>query len=155
MGLFCLLRYGLRLQSIVNCDRLWLTCCVLNNMLLKTDGLDKNWDTGVRSDWEDENNRDRSKVTPYVISRLDRPSPRYTEDNIDDSNSYESMGTHISSQCKKYTVNNKRVVAKMTLALFKRCLVNHFDIRLKKTILYGHLDVLNNYIKLMFMYRPF
>ena len=131
-GRFCSLRYGLRFQSIVKCDQLWLTCCALHNMLLKTDGLDKSWDMGVRSDWEDMHNRDRSKVTPYAISRLNHPSPRNTDDSIDDSNTYESIGNHISAQCKKYTVNNKRVVAKMPLALFKRCLVNHFDIRFKK-----------------------
>ena len=128
---FFLLSYGLRFQSIVSCDQLWLTCCALHNMLLKTDGLDKNRDKGVRSDWEDEHNRDRSKVTPYAISRLNRPLLMYTEDTTNDSNLYESMGTHISSQCKKYTLNNKRIVAKILLALFRRCLVNHFDIRFK------------------------
>lgn len=52
-------------------------------------------------------NRDRNKVTPYEISRLNHPLPRNTEDSVDDSNTYESMGTYISSQCKKYTVNKK------------------------------------------------
>lgn len=98
-------------------------------MLLKTDVLDKNWDRGVISDREDMHNIERIKVTPYAISRLNHPSPRITEDSVDVSNTYESICTHISSQCKNYTVNNKRVIAKIPLALFQMCLVNHFDIR--------------------------
>ena len=128
-GRFCLLRYGLRLKSIETCDQLWLTCCALHNMLLYEDGLDKNWEQGVKSDWEKLYINDTHKVTPYAISRLNHPSVRNTEYETDTS---AVMGTHISLQCKKYTVNNKRVVAKMPLALFRRCLVNHFDIRFKR-----------------------
>ena len=128
-GRFCLLRYGVRFQSIVLCDQLWLTCCALHNMLLFVDGLDKNWDEGVKSSWEQSHNKDSQKVTPFAMSRLNRPSGRHTQCNLDNS---DSMGTHISLQCKKYTVHNKSIVSKMPLALFRRCLVNHFDIRFKK-----------------------
>ena len=36
-GNFCILRYGLRLQSIKRCDQLFLTCCALHNRLLFVD----------------------------------------------------------------------------------------------------------------------
>ena len=128
-GRFCLLRYGLRFQSIEKCDQLWLTCCALHNMLLYEDGLDTNWEEGVKSNWEISHNNDTQKVSPYAISRLNRS---FGSDNMCDMNTNESVGSHISLQCQKYTVNNKRVVQKMPLHLFKRCLVNHFDIRFKR-----------------------
>lgn len=31
-----------------------MTCCALHNWLLDIDGLDANWENGVRSDWEGE-----------------------------------------------------------------------------------------------------
>ena len=131
-GRFCLLRYGLRFQSIDKCDQLFLTCCALHNMLLEKDGLHKNWNKGVRSNWEHSHSRDTKKITPYAISRLNYPNTTNTKDTVNDSTTTDSFGTHISTQCKNYTVNNKRIVAKMPLALFCRCLVNHFDIRFKQ-----------------------
>ena len=50
-GRFCVLKYGLHLQSIKKCDQLWFTACALHNRLLFVDGLDKNWTTGVNSNW--------------------------------------------------------------------------------------------------------
>ena len=76
-GCFCLLRYGLHFQPIENCDQLWITCCTLHNMLLFKDGLDKNWDKGVKSSWELSHINDIEAVTPYDISRLNHPSARY------------------------------------------------------------------------------
>ena len=128
-GRFCLLRYGLRFQSIVKCDQLWLTCCALHNMLLHTDGLDANWDRGVKSDWEISHMKDTRKISPYDISRLNRHCSINSESK---SGANENLKTHISNQCRKYTVDNKRIVSKMPLDLFRRCLVNHFDIRFKR-----------------------
>ena len=128
-GRFCLLRYGLRFQSIEKCDQLWLTCCALHNMLLYEDGLDTNWEEGVKSNWEISHNNDTQKVSPYAISRLNRS---FVSNNMGDMNTNDYVGSHISVQCQKYTVNNKRVVQKMPLHLFKRCLINHFDIRFKR-----------------------
>ena len=51
-GRFSILRYGFRFHCISNCDKMWLTCCVLHNLLLNVDGLEKNWELGVQSDWE-------------------------------------------------------------------------------------------------------
>ena len=75
-GRFVILRYGVRFQSIVKCDKLWLTCLALHNMLIDIDGLDKNWDTGVPSDWEiiskTYNKKDDRIQTPFAIQRLKR-----------------------------------------------------------------------------------
>ena len=55
-GRFCILRYGVRMESIDRCDKLWATCCALHNMLLSVDGLNKGWTKGITSDWENSNN---------------------------------------------------------------------------------------------------
>ena len=70
-GRFAILRYGLRFASITKCDQVWLTCCALHNMLLHIDGLNKDWDSGVPSNWEiiDEENQGR---TPRPRVRMDK-----------------------------------------------------------------------------------
>ena len=56
-GRFSILRYGFRFHSIANCDKMWLTCCALHNLLLDVDGLDKNWKGPSNSEWENDNHR--------------------------------------------------------------------------------------------------
>ena len=132
-GRFCILRYGLRFHSLAACDKMWLTCCSLHNMLLEVDGLDKNWENGVRSDWERMHSNSIRNL-PFAIQRLNR----HIESQSDESETEtleeqdeidESMTT--SQLCKKYTVGGKRLVSKMPLKLFKKCLVDNFDIRFK------------------------
>ena len=47
---FCNLRYVFRFHSITECDKLWLSCFALHNMLLDVDGLARNWEAGEHSD---------------------------------------------------------------------------------------------------------
>ena len=57
---------------------MWLSCCALQNMLLEVDGLHKNWENGIRSDWEAMynnslgTNRHPNLTTPFAIVRLNR-----------------------------------------------------------------------------------
>ena len=128
-GRFTILRYGLRFRSIERCDKMWLTCCALHNKLLLIDGLDKNWETGVSSFWEKQNEKKEisNPLTPFAIQRLTRSEKKM--------NCYHDIDNHdanyLSRSCKKYTVNGKRIVSKMPLALFRKCLIEHFDIRFK------------------------
>ena len=125
-GRFRILRYGMRFQKISLCDKLFLTCCSLHNLLLVKDGLDKNWETD-RIDKE-------IQQTPFAIQKLNRSIRVQNEKRF---NRRRNCADHISDQCKKYTIQNKRVVHKMPLSLFQLCLVNHFDIRFKqKTIVW-------------------
>ena len=131
-GRFTILRYGTRFQSITRCDQLWLTCCAIHNMLLDIDGLDENWDNGTPSNWELIN--DRHIETPFAISKLNR---NFTTDELmqiqENVNSdMEEIIEDTSKKYDKYTVDGKRVVAKMPLHLFQQCLVRHFDIRFKR-----------------------
>jgi Plant transposon protein len=53
-GRFRILKTGIRLHKINSVDQLWCTCCALHNMFLEHDGLSKNWENGVQSDWQGE-----------------------------------------------------------------------------------------------------
>ena len=135
-GRFSILRYGFRFHSIANCDKMWLTCCALHNLLLNIDGLDKNWESGVRSDWEMMNTRASgvtgqfNLVVPFAISRLHR---KFTDGSLEEEKTTEfddNVG-NLSKRCAKFKRNGKRMVSLMPLKLFRECLVQHFDIRFK------------------------
>jgi len=76
-GRWRILKTGIRLEGAQAADRIWLTCCALHNMLLQIDGLDKQWEEGVPSDWEGElgaNNPDDCRMhAPFAIQRLNNP----------------------------------------------------------------------------------
>ena len=134
-GRFCILRYGFRFHSIANCDKLWLTCCALHNLLLDIDGLDRNWDTTVQSEWEQYYNEhpgrnyDMQLETPFAIARLNNN----LEEDMNYKETNDDLEKDISSiDYSKYSVDGKRIVQKMPLKLFRRLLIHHFDIRFKK-----------------------
>ena len=128
-GWFLILRNGMRFAKIGQCDQLWLTCCALHNMLLSVDGLDKHWEDGVESDWERYNSEynNENGVIPFAISKLHR---HFIDKSVEIEKEEPSGDLRIKFD--KYTVGNRRIVSKMPLALFQRCLVNHFDIRFKQ-----------------------
>ena len=53
-GRWRILKTGIRLHGVEATDKIWMTCCALHNWLLEVDGLDDEWQGGVRSDWESE-----------------------------------------------------------------------------------------------------
>ena len=59
-------------------------------------------------------------ATPFSIRRLNR--------NINIPQAIDTPPIHPST-FDEYTIHGKRIVRKMTLALFRQCLINHFDIR--------------------------
>ena len=135
-GRFCILRYGFRFHSITECDKLWLSCCALHNMLLDVDGLARNWEAGEQSDWKimHANSLTHDKhvnvVTPFAVARLNRDfemeANKTQEEDITDLNDDDSK------IFDKFTVNGKRIVSKMPLLLFRKCLVEHFNIRFQR-----------------------
>ena len=64
------LKYGIRMHGVECCDKIWLTCCALHNMLLEVDGLAERWDQGAKSYWETE--LDTAETLPFALKRLDR-----------------------------------------------------------------------------------
>ena len=110
-GRFLIFRYGFRLHKIYQCDQMWLTCCALHNMLLEIDGLHENWELGAKSDWEkcssDLEIYDRD--IPFAIERLNRHN---AEENLN-QNQESNQNIDHDDIFKQYTVDGKRIVAKM------------------------------------------
>ena len=63
------LKAGIRLEGIKNCDIIWLTCCALHNMLLEVDGLCDRWEEGVPCFYDTNDNDDMDEL-PYSIRKL-------------------------------------------------------------------------------------
>ena len=121
-----MLRTGLRLQNIDKCDEIWLTCCALHNRLLFIDGLHKNWEVGVPSNWE-KDQRQKNYITPFAVSRINTPS---FEEVLADSN--ELQGNTNLLDLSKYEIDGFRIVSMLPQDIFKDLLVENFDIRFKK-----------------------
>ena len=64
---FNILKVGTCGCKVESCDNIFLTCCVLHNMLLFKDGL-ANWETDEREN----NNPSLSEI--YALNRLELPS---------------------------------------------------------------------------------
>ena len=134
-GRFAILRNGFRFHMIEHCDQMWLTCCALHNLLLNIDGLDKNWENGVRSNWEECytqnqcNNINMNIDTPFSIQRLNRDLT-LVEDMESGYDTDDQIGMNTSMT--NYVEDGKRIVSKMPLSLFRQCLINHFAIRFQR-----------------------
>ena len=111
---FSILRYGIRLGSIKHVDQTWLTCCSLHNKLLIIDGLHENWN----------NNIPQNSNQSFATTRLNRTM----NSTIDNNNTSNSV---CPTLFEDFTVNGKRIVSKMPLNVFRKCLIHHFDLRFK------------------------
>ena len=88
--------------------------------MLEHDGLDTNWEQTQLNEHND---------TSFAMMILGNP---LLNDNASNNVNDVAHNANLSSLCKDYTKNNCRVVRKMSLELFKQCLINHFDIRFKR-----------------------
>jgi hypothetical protein len=116
---FSILKTGMRIRSIAQCDKVWCTCCALHNLLLFHDGLDKNWDTGAQTI----NKHTVNDVLPFALQRL-----------TSNENSTGNYSRYEKNFFDKYSIGGKRVISKMPLEVFQErlALIHHFDIRFKK-----------------------
>ena len=90
------------------------------------DGLDMNWKEGGISNWEGSYSNSKHISQSFAFQRLNTPQL---------SNTHASEDVHrveqIPNDYGKYTVDGKRVVARMPLYVFQDFLVENFDIRFK------------------------
>ena len=77
------MKIGIRLHGVEACDKIWLTACVLHNLLLEVDGLNDYWDNGVSSDWEGELGGFEESDQPFACQRLQYPSRERTGGGYD------------------------------------------------------------------------
>jgi hypothetical protein len=117
---FSILKTGIRLSKISECDKVWRTCCALHNLLLFHDGLDKNWESGLSMN---STNKEGNGSIPFALNRLSRNKENDQTDN---------HATYDNDFFKKYSLEGKRVVSKIPLEIFQERLIHHFDMRFRK-----------------------
>ena len=125
---FNILKVGTRGFKVELCDNIFLTCCVLHNMLLFEDGL-ANWETDEREN----NNPSLSKI--YALNRLELSSDtrQFGTSNEVDSQCVQEKITHKDHyNISRATVCGEQIVSKMKYETFYKLLVQHFDIRFKR-----------------------
>jgi hypothetical protein len=148
-GRWRILKSGVRISGVDAVDYVWFTCCTLHKWLLDIDGLSEKWVGGVGqcvSDWEGELGGIKfdgiHKDIPNALARL--------SENLDPRN-YDSSGlgpgldvigetrTIFTKEIRDYAGNEilkqicvgedrVRHVKFLSLAVFRRLLVNHFAI---------------------------
>ena len=147
-GRFRILKTGIRLHGVEAADKIWMTCCALHNFLLEEDGLDKEWENGVPSDWEGNLGLHcESDVFRYLpvgenddndqnmaLRRFDTSGLGVGNDvNRDDSASSDpSDGDGSALEIGASEQRGIRVVCKLSLQFFRSKLVEHFDIIFKQ-----------------------
>jgi len=135
-----ILKAGIRTHGILSCDRIWLTCCALHNMLLEIDGLSARWKEGVRSDWEEMCDSDELQ---NAVSKLNNPStirktdlsgsgygndyiPNNDNDPVDHGDEEEPTSSTPQNNDGSFNVND------LSLNEFRRRLITHFNIAFKR-----------------------
>lgn len=62
-GCFRFIRHGILLQSQDKIDTIFFTCCILHNLILEADGLDRRWEQSV--EWDRLNPQSNNSDTGY------------------------------------------------------------------------------------------
>ncbi len=108
---FRCLDHGIDIGSIEDCDNVFLTRCALHNLILKIDERDKVWEGEVQMDDQDN----------FAMNRLRNPEGNTISNNEGDTNETEID----ASQNNDNTIN---VVRNLQQSIFKKKLIEHFDI---------------------------
>jgi hypothetical protein len=140
-GRWRILKAGVRVHGVEKCDQIWLTCCALHNWLLDTDGLDKNWEQGVSSEWEGEMGGYSNDDIPNAVQRMhDLPISRgydtsgmgHGPDILDDAEALEILQQQQQQQQtaaeKNVAGDDVRIVRNLPFKYFRRKLIEHFHI---------------------------
>ena len=139
-GRWRILKTGIRTHELLNCDRTWLTCCSLHNMLLDVDGLDEEWEQGTPSQWEAHN---APSQIPNAIEKLNNPglvrngdisgngfaNDYITSEPCDEIDEAEDM---FEESEMKRNEDGSINVTDLPLNEFRRRLVRHFNIMFKQ-----------------------
>ena len=124
------------MHGLLKCNRIWLTCVALHNMLLEVDGLAEKWDDGVQSDFQRDEQDDSD--LPFSIRRLESPTGTKVYDfsgmgQGNDCISCSDNETGTKEDCEteeNVTINDDGSinVSDLSLKLFREKLVIHFNI---------------------------
>ena len=141
------LKSGVQIYGVDSVNYVWFTCCALHNWLLEIDGLSETWVGGIHqavSNWDgrmgcldfngvrvdipnaiaclscnlDAQNYDSSGLGTGLDVIVERRT-LFTKDNMEDANIMKYI--LIGEDCVQS-------VQYLSLAVFRRCLVNHFAV---------------------------
>ena len=135
-----ILKTGIRVHGIDKCDKVWLTCCALHNMLLEIDGLCSNWTEGVPCYYTNDNFDDYDEL-PFSVQRLINPATqrigdlsgmKYGNDcnverNNTDNNDNEDTENIVLADEDGYIK-----LQDLTMDQFRKRLIIHFNIAFSK-----------------------
>ena len=131
-----ILKSGIRSHGLLNCDRTWLTCCALHNMLQDVDGFDSEWEDGIPAQ---SGNVKQHGPVPNAIDKLNNPSllrngnlfrsgrgndyiPSEGDEEMDEEY------TEISDADIERNDDGSINITDLSLKEFRRRLVRHFNI---------------------------
>ena len=124
------LRYGIKLHGIENCDKIWMTCCALHNMLLEIDGLSEQWRSGVKSVYEED--VDDVNNLPFSLKRLAKPDKQRNFDlsKVGYGNDVQRTVRREINVDSNLTFDKSKIhnVNELTLHQFRMKLITHFNI---------------------------
>ena len=109
-GRFTILKTGVRMQSLKKVDQLFRTCCAIHNCLLFVDGLDKGWEDGVQSYWEQQ----EKNIKSFPLQRLNRIYNQNSSSSIINDKMLDYDKEHLNKSEK----NGVRYVKKYPLIHF-------------------------------------
>jgi hypothetical protein len=146
-GKWRILKSGVRIYGVDSVDHVWFTCCALHNWLLEVDGLTEKWVGGIyklTSNWDgDMGCLDFEGILVEVPNALARLSTNLDPRNYDSSGVSPGLDvveemtvllnremTEIAEDLRDIEIGKDRVrhVRYLSLAVFRRLLVNHFAI---------------------------
>ena len=119
-GRFRILRHGILLQNQNSVDNVFFTCCILHNMILEADGLDRRWEecvewdrlnpqNGISDDGFDEN------LEPYTQQLC-----------MQERRILDRVNQHAPAEDVHFEGNEVEVEIDTTFDHKRRSLINHF-----------------------------
>ena len=151
-GRWRILKSGIRVHGTSTPDKVFLTCCALHNWLLEVDGLDENWEDGVQSFWEADDDRNTDISSREHQQQKDLPDAIFRLYNPDSTRMFEATAAveneadraeepSTTSTCDTIPASNNdgsreddsiKMVCSMTLAEFRSKLVTQFSIAFER-----------------------
>jgi hypothetical protein len=142
-GRWQILKTGIRLFT-QSADKIFLTCCTLDNWLLKIDGPNERWAEGIPSKWECPLRDSKNDVPDALCAILNLQNPpanahsygTFVSAGDDDEEpaqgapdtSINSIFAGMDHQQQRNTAPSIQVVRYLTLPEFRKRLVTHFII---------------------------
>jgi Plant transposon protein len=129
-GRWRILKAGVCLHGVKVVDKIWCTCCALDNWLLEGGGLNQGWANGVASEWEGEmgtlsfDEDDDSRLTPFLrllnVSGVSFTARTSTTSDEMDEQLHHDIQEESNSQCTlEYSNDGAVLVCSMTMQDFR------------------------------------